>query len=56
MPKVDKKKCVGCGLCESICGEVFKMGDDGKAQVISQKNLPCVKQAIEQCPSNAIRE
>ena len=54
MTKVDKKKCIGCGLCASTCGEVFEMRDDGKAEVKAQKNIPCVKEAIKSCPVGAI--
>ena len=52
--KVDKEKCIGCGSCSAICGEVFEMGDDGKAYVKVQKKIPCVKEAIESCPVDAI--
>jgi len=54
MIKVDKKACIGCGLCASLCPEVFEMQDDGKAGVKAQKKLPCVKDAIESCPTQAI--
>jgi ferredoxin len=54
MVKINKEKCVGCGLCTSICEEVFKMGKDGKAEVKSEKELPCVKEAISSCPASAI--
>ena len=54
MVKINKSKCIGCGVCASSCGEVFEMGDDGKAKVKSQKNAPCVKKAIEDCPVDAI--
>ncbi|HTY44054.1 MAG TPA: ferredoxin [Patescibacteria group bacterium] len=54
MVKVDKEKCIGCGLCSSLCPEVFEMQKDGKAGVKAQKKLPCVKDAIESCPVNAI--
>ncbi len=53
MIKVDKKKCIGCGACESVCPEVFKL-KDGKAFVKAQKNIPCVQEAIESCPVDAI--
>jgi ferredoxin len=56
MVKVDKDKCIGCGLCVSICSQVFKMDSDNKAEVIAQKNIPCVKEAIESCPVEAISE
>ncbi len=56
MVKVDKEKCIGCGLCPSICSEVFKMNDENKAEIISDKKLPCVKEAIDSCPVDAISE
>jgi len=52
--KIDKKKCIGCGACISTCPQVFEMGSDGKAKVKAQKDLPCVKEAIENCPVGAI--
>jgi ferredoxin len=54
MTKVNQEKCIGCGLCTSICEEVFSMNADGKAQVKSEKKLPCVDEAIESCPVGAI--
>ena len=51
--KVDMEKCIGCGVCESICPQVFKM-KDGKAIVKAQKDLACVKEADEACPVDAI--
>ncbi len=56
MVKVDKEKCIGCGLCTQICREVFEIGKNGKAQVKAQKKLPCIKKAIDQCPVDAISE
>ena len=54
MVKVDKKKCIGCGLCAAICDEIFEMADDLKAQIKKQKDIPSVKEAIESCPVGAI--
>lgn len=56
---VDRDACIGCGLCESICPEVFKIGGDGKAEVIVEE-IPgsladSAKEAESQCPINAIR-
>lgn len=55
---VDKDTCIGCGLCPSICPEVFDMDDDGKAVAISpdvlQENEDGAKEAAENCPVNAI--
>jgi ferredoxin len=56
MVKVDKNQCIGCGLCVSLCSEVFQMNKDNKAEVKAQKKKPCVKEAISSCPVNAIGE
>lgn len=47
--------CIGCGNCASICPEVFEM-KGAKAVVKAQKKLPCVKEAIESCPVDAISQ
>lgn len=53
---VDVLTCVGCGLCEQSCPEVFKIEGDGiahvKVQVCSLHNL---QEVAEQCPVNAIK-
>ena len=54
MIKINKEKCIGCGMCESICPEVFEIGDDMKAKIKAQKKIPCVKEAISNCPVKAI--
>jgi len=56
MTTINKEKCIGCGLCASICGSVFKMDDDGKAEVKTSEKSPCVKEAIDSCPVDAIHE
>ena len=55
MVSINKTKCIGCGACVSSCSEIFEM-KDGKAKVKSQKNVPCVKKAIDSCPVDAIRK
>ncbi len=56
MVKIDENQCIGCGLCVSLCDEVFQMKDNNKASVKAQKKLPCVKEAIDSCPVSAITE
>ena len=34
---IDRDGCIGCGLCEEICPEVFHLADDGLAEVIADQ-------------------
>ncbi len=55
---VDKDSCIGCGLCTSICSEVFFMDDDGKAKAIEEEILNSqisdAEDAANSCPVSAI--
>jgi ferredoxin len=56
--KVDQDTCIGCGLCPSICPEVYEMRDDGKAHTIAEE-VPDglddqVQEAADSCPVSAI--
>lgn len=51
--KVDKTKCVGCGMCVGLCPEVFGMGSDNKSEVIGDDEN-CAKNAVASCPVSAI--
>lgn len=57
-PKVDPNLCIGCGLCSSICPDVFELGSDGLAHVKNpdgcQTNATCCQEAADSCPVNAI--
>ena len=52
MVKIDKEKCIGCGVCVNICPEAFKL-DNEIAKVISE-NATCITEAANACPVNAI--
>lgn len=53
---VDASTCVGCGLCEQACPEVFEIKDDGIAYVKKEECSGCdLKEIAEQCPVNAIK-
>ncbi|ATD53843.1 ferredoxin [Clostridium chauvoei] len=55
---VDKDTCIGCGLCPSVCPEVFEMDDDGKAVAkvteVPDANVDEAKDAESSCPVSAI--
>lgn len=53
---VDTSTCVGCGLCEQLCPEVFEVDGNGIAHVKTQVCLTHnLKEIAEQCPVEAIK-
>ena len=55
---VDAQVCAGFGVCLGLCPEVFELHDDGYAVVlvseVSSELEDAVRQAVSQCPANAI--
>ncbi len=55
---VDKNTCIGCGLCPTICPDIFRMDDDGLAVAedieIPDNILADAQEAAESCPVAAI--
>jgi ferredoxin len=54
---IDEEECIGCGTCEEICPEVFKLNENtDKAEVIAQGRAPedQIEEAIEACPVECI--
>jgi ferredoxin len=55
---VDPDLCIGCGLCEETCPEVFRLGEDGIAHVIDEdppaETYADIQEAAEICPTAAI--
>lgn len=53
---VDVATCVGCGLCEQSCPEVFEVQGDGTAHIKTQMcAVHNLKEIADQCPVNAIK-
>ncbi len=54
-PKVDAKKCIGCGLCTSICPNTFEMKNSKAVVIGTCKGCEdkC-KEAVDSCPVQAI--
>lgn len=55
---VDPEVCAGFGVCVGLSPEVFELHDDGYAVVLVSEVPPeledTVREAVSQCPSNAI--
>ncbi|MBU3957349.1 ferredoxin [Patescibacteria group bacterium] len=57
LPIVDKDKCIGCSTCSVLAPKTFKLGKDGKAEVIDPPGdeEEKIKEAIDSCPVDAIK-
>ena len=55
---VDRDLCIGCGLCEQECPDVFRLGEDGIAYVLTDNPPPetyeDIRACVELCPVSAI--
>lgn len=54
---IDRSGCIGCGLCAEICPEVFRMSDDGLAEVYTEpvkETADKANEAAESCPVEVI--
>lgn len=58
-PVIEHDECIGDGICEAICPEVFELRDDGLAYVIDEDPAEDLKdkidKAIDECPVQCIR-
>jgi ferredoxin len=53
---IDEEECIGCGNCEDVCPEVFKLDRDReKSEVIKPEGgVECIEDAMEACPVSCI--
>jgi ferredoxin len=65
---IDREECIGCGVCEALCSEVFKLIDDGKSAIaekyrkgslakgeVGEDLSSCVENARDSCPVEVIK-
>lgn len=69
MPKIthERKKCIGCGSCATVCPDFFEMSqEDGLAVLKNAKKvgeefelevekIGCLKEAADVCPVQIIK-
>lgn len=56
-PVVDNNKCIGCGMCEGICPDVFRVNEEGKIEVLETAYAQVdqeIMEAAKACPVMAI--
>jgi ferredoxin len=55
---IDRDGCIACELCTTNCPEVFRMADDGLAEVhadpVPAGSEECAKEAAQSCPTGVI--
>ncbi|MDH7564099.1 MAG: ferredoxin [Candidatus Bathyarchaeota archaeon] len=62
-----REECIGCGVCEALCPEVFKLQEDGKSSItekyrknshaageVGEDLAACIENAKDSCPVNVI--
>ncbi len=55
---VDDGLCISCGLCVNLVPEVFEFNENNVSEVkgqINEENESMVRQAVEGCPTDAIK-
>ena len=52
----DKEACIGCGSCEAVCPENWKLeGDKAIPKKLELNDVGCNQEAADSCPVSAIK-
>lgn len=64
---INRENCIGCGVCEITCPEVFRLAEDGKSSIVEKHRksgagegevgnglVTCVEDAKASCPVEVI--
>ena len=58
MVVVDRTRCSGIGICESIAPDFFEVGDDGALLLLREDfadgERPAIEDAVGSCPAAAL--
>lgn len=50
--QIDRDGCISCGLCADTCPDVFRIADDGLAEVYVEEVPPEVEDSAVECQEN----
>jgi len=55
---MDRGRCTGIGVCESIAPEYFEVDDDGSLRILDENvgddDRDTVEEAVHSCPARAL--
>jgi ferredoxin len=53
--KINREKCIGCGVCVATCDGATELDEEGKAKILNQEKLEkCGGEKV--CPYEAIEK
>ena len=54
---IDEEECIGCGSCEDICPEVFKVNEEAEESIVIKPeggSEELIQEAMLECPMSCI--